>query len=558
MKVNTLNSVTDWEKYISGFKTIPNEIVSSAKKVSRKLYVADSTGMELSGNKFIMLSIVFKNLLSPMLKKQNTGLLLPSSSMGAVTNTSIFMLGKTAVNINYTADLIGVSQGLENAGVEEIVASKAFVDKLKEKGFDIDFLFEGKKIIYLEELKLQISKVKAIFLLLLVSIFPAWLIQMIWVKSVCMEDTLLILFSSGSEGVPKGIRLSHKNILGNIKQASLVMDFDVNKDVMMGTLPLFHAFGIMATTLLPMIEGIPMVAHPDPTDAYGLGKVVFKYKGTILCGTSTFLNIYVRNNKLEPIMFSSLRLVVAGAEKLNNKVRRTFRDKFLIDICEGYGVTETSPGISLSSPDTMSDDFKTIKNNIIGKVGVAFPGTKIKIVDPDTHADLGVNEAGMIIANGIQIMQGYLNNEEKTKEVLIKLDGVTWYVTGDKGSLDENGFLTIIDRYSRFAKIGGEMVPLSLVENKVSDILENMQPDNSMDVFAVNIPDEKKGEMIVLLITSDEPIVIDMIQKEIRVKMVNKLYIPGHYLQLDELPKLGSGKKDFTGAKKLVLELLKI
>jgi acyl-[acyl-carrier-protein]-phospholipid O-acyltransferase/long-chain-fatty-acid--[acyl-carrier-protein] ligase len=543
-------SIKAWKQYIENFNTIPEEIVKTSKKKGSKLLVADSSGLELSGNKFLMLSILFKGLFSKTIKKQNVGILLPASAMGAVTNNSIFMLGKTAVNINYTADLKSTEKGLESASVEDIITSSKFIDKLKSKGFPIELLLENKNVIFLEDLKPKISKLKAIMVLFSVSIMSSGIIKFLWVKKVKISDPLLILFSSGSEDTPKGIVLSHKNILGNIKQISHVFDIQ-DQDVMMGTLPLFHAFGITVTTLFPLVEGLVMVAHPDPTDAYGLGKLVAKYDGTVLCGTSTFMRLYTKNKKLEPLMFESIRLVIAGAERLDNKVRLEFKEKFSLDIYEGYGATETSPVSTVNMPNKLTNDCKVQTAFKIQTTGMPLPGTAIKIVDPDSFKELKVNEAGMILIGGIQVMHGYLNNAEKTKEVLVEIDDNTWYISGDKGKLDEDGFLVIIDRYSRFVKLGGEMISLSVVESKITKLLSELYPSNDIDVFAVNIPDEKKGEQIILLLSSEEPIFIDVIQKNIRENLDNKLFVPSRYLQVKEMPKLGSGKKDFKGAKKL-------
>jgi acyl-[acyl-carrier-protein]-phospholipid O-acyltransferase/long-chain-fatty-acid--[acyl-carrier-protein] ligase len=294
-----------------------------------------------------------------------------------------------------------------------------------------------------------------------------------------------------------------------------------------------------------------MVAHPDPTDAYGLGKLVAKYDGTVLCGTSTFMRLYTKNKKLEPLMFESIRLVIAGAERLDNKVRLEFKEKFSLDIYEGYGATETSPVSTVNMPNKLTNDCKVQTAFKTQTTGMPLPGTAIKIVDPDSFEELKVNEAGMILIGGIQVMHGYLNNAEKTKEVLVEIDDNIWYISGDKGKLDEDGFLVIIDRYSRFVKLGGEMISLSVVESKITKLLSELYPSNDIDVFAVNIPDEKKGEQIILLLSSEEPIFIDVIQKNIRENLDNKLFVPSRYLQVKEMPKLGSGKKDFKGAKKL-------
>ena len=321
-------------------------------------------------------------------------------------------------------------------------------------------------------------------------------------------------------------------------------------DVVLSTLPLFHAFGLTATTIMPLIEGIPMVCHPDPTDALKIGKMVYKHRVTFMCGTSTFFGLYCRNKRLLPQMFSSLRFVIAGAERLNDNVRSEFKLKFNCDIYEGYGATEVAPVASSNLPDILdSSDWHLQVCNRFGTVGLPLPGTAFKVVDPETLEELELNQEGMILIGGTQVMKGYLNNPEKTKSVLIPDGDITWYITGDKGRIDEDGYLTIVDRYSRFAKIAGEMVSLGLVEQNVIGALKK----EGVEVMAINIPDIKKGEKIVLLHTDNE---ID--EKILREALIaagaSSLTIPSQYFYLQELPKLGSGKRDYVQARSYVLD----
>ncbi|MGE3593756.1 MAG: AMP-binding protein [Arcobacter sp.] len=252
---------------------------------------------------------------------------------------------------------------------------------------------------------------------------------------------------------------------------------------------------MVVTTYLPLIEGIKCVAHPDPTDGLGIAKLVSSYKATIMCGTSTFFRLYAKNQKIHPLMFESLRLVVAGAEKLREDVKFEFKKRFGKDILEGFGATETSPVASCNLPDVLASDFTVQIGQKAGTVGMAIPGTTIKIVNPETFKELEPNEEGMILISGIQVMKGYLKNEEKTKQVLKTIRGKTYYITGDKGKIDEDGFITIVDRYSRFAKLGGEMISLGAVEEKISRLLE-LKDDSSVDFIVTSVEDEKKGEKI--------------------------------------------------------------
>ncbi|CAA6824048.1 MAG: Putative 2-acylglycerophosphoethanolamine acyltransferase / acyl-acyl carrier protein synthetase (EC, partial [uncultured Sulfurovum sp.] len=362
-------------------------------------------------------------------------------------------------------------------------------------------------------------------------------------------ETAAILFSSGSEGVPKGIELSHQNILGNIKQFINVINPTKN-DVMLGTLPIFHSFGITVTTFAPLIESIPVVCHPDPTDGLGIAKMSHKYNATFLFATATFFRLYARNKKIHPKMFENLRMVIAGAEKLPKEITKLFKERFGKEIWEGYGATETAPAASCNVHDAIVPETYHVQvGGKVGTIGLPLPGTAMMIVDPESFEALKRGEAGMILIGGVQVMKGYLKNEAKTQEVIKEIDGIRWYVTGDKGHLDEDGFLTIVDRYSRFAKIGGEMISLGLVEAEIGKLM------GEEDHFAITaIPDEKKGEKIVLLLEGEKE--IEVLKEEVKALGLNPLFIPSNYFKVDEVPKLGTGKADFKGAKRLALGLV--
>lgn len=544
-------STKSWQEHIQNLKPLNEVIFDRLKEVSSNMIFADSTGVQLSGHRFLTASILFKNLLKKELKEQNIGLLLPSTAAGAFTNYSILMMGKTIVNLNYTSEINSLKSSILNAQIKTIVASRKFIEKLENKGIKIKEILDIVEVIYLEDLKEKISKTKGIFTYFSVKLIPSFLLKLVHLSKTSKDDTVLILFSSGSEGTPKGVELSGDNILGNSQQIANIINAN-DEDIIVGSLPLFHAFGIVVTTFLPLIEGIKCVAHPDPTDGLGLGKLVSQYKATIMTGTSTFFRLYTKNTKVHPLMFESLRLTVAGAEKLREDVRYEFKKKFGKDILEGYGTSETSPVATCNLPDVLAPDFTVQVGNKLGTVGMAIPGTNIKIVDPLTFEELATNQEGMILISGIQVMRGYLNDELKTSQVLKKLKGRTYYITGDKGKLDEDGFLTIVDRYSRFAKLGGEMISLGAVEEKISRII-NLSEDSSVDFIATAIEDEKKGEKIVLLISNVNEEFVKNIEEKILATFDNKLMIPSVIKIVNEIPKLGTGKKDFKGAKELAL-----
>jgi acyl-[acyl-carrier-protein]-phospholipid O-acyltransferase/long-chain-fatty-acid--[acyl-carrier-protein] ligase len=381
-------------------------------------------------------------------------------------------------------------------------------------------------------------------------LFPAWLLRVLYCPRVTLDSPAAILFSSGSEGAPKGVVLSHRNMMANLKQTSDVLNTETS-DVIMATLPLFHAFGLTVTTLMPMVEGIPVVCHPDPTDAVGVAKAVATYEATILCGTSTFLRLYARNSRVDPLMFDSLRLVVAGAEKLAADVRESFMLKFQKEVYEGFGATETTPVASCNVPNRLDTSSWLVHVGAKpGTVGLPLPGTSFRIVDPVTLQELPTGSDGLILIGGAQVMLGYLDDPARTAEVIVELDGMRWYKTGDKGHLDADGFLVIVDRYSRFAKIGGEMVSLTAVEEQTRGVLAVPETE----LVAVNLPEAKKGEQIVMLI-ADPAVAPDNVRKALLDKGCNPLTIPELIYIVPEVPRLGSGKTDFTAARKLAVSL---
>jgi acyl-[acyl-carrier-protein]-phospholipid O-acyltransferase / long-chain-fatty-acid--[acyl-carrier-protein] ligase len=540
---NHPSSFSDWQDYPSKLDPIHVAWLKSAKKSKTAFAVADIEGVEISHKKFLTGVLLFSKKIEAYSPEQNVGLLLPSSGGGAIASIAILSLGKTIVNLNFTAGKKALNSAVKQAEVKHIYTSRKFLDKMLERGLNLESYFPESKLLMLEDIRAEITTLSRIGTLLKAIILPVSMIQKSYFKDVSMNDTAAILFSSGSEGSPKGVELSHSNIAANAKQAAIELGA-VDSDVIMSTLPTFHAFGFAITTLMPLSEGIPIVCHADPKDVSTIASGIQKYSGTILVGTPTFLRMYTISKKVTSKSIQSLRLVVAGAEKLRSEVRDGFEAKFKMPVYEGYGTTETSPGASVNLPDIESP-FKL--RNRPGTVGKAFSGTEFRIVDPDSLEPIPTGEDGLILIGGPQIMKGYLKMPEKTAEVIELIDGYRWYRTGDKGHLDEDGFLTIVDRYSRFAKIGGEMISLTNVEEEILDACN----DKHLEIAATCLPDQRKGEKIVLLATND------LDKKELKKLLsdakVNPLYHPAQVLKVEKIPKLGSGKTDFGATKKIAL-----
>lgn len=543
-------SFASWEAYSHLIDPIPVNWLRAAKRMSFRMAAADVIGEPLSHHRFMTAVFRFAVLIKKLSPEQNIGLLLPTSAGGAIANMAVLTLGKTIVNLNYTASGESIHSAVQQAGLQRVYTSKRFLDKLKERGIDIPAILPDTPLTFLEDLKAEIPKHQLLTTLLMVMLLPTRLLQWLYIPKIDLDTTAAILFSSGSEGAPKGIELSHRNLAVNARQVADALN-TLDNDVIMGTLPTFHAFGLLASTLMPLSEGIPIVCHPDPTDAVNIAKGVARYDATLLFGTGTFLRLYAKNSRVHPLMFQSLRYVVAGAEKLAPEVRRLFLDKFGKKLLEGYGATETSPVASVNLPDQLDTHYwKVQAANKEGTVGLPLPGTSFRIVDPNTLETLPTGADGLILIGGPQVMKGYLNAPEKTAQAIAEFDGQRWYKTGDKGHVDEDGFLTIVDRYSRFAKLGGEMVSLTAVEHQVRQILG----DAELELVAVNLPDDKKGEKIVLLMagTHDEAAV----KRKLLDGGMNALAIPSTIRSLAEIPKLGSGKTDFGSARQVALSVV--
>jgi acyl-[acyl-carrier-protein]-phospholipid O-acyltransferase / long-chain-fatty-acid--[acyl-carrier-protein] ligase len=544
-------SIQTWHAYSDTLPPVHLSWLRTAKASGGDISAVNFDNTEFSHTRMLAAVMLFSKRIAQLTKgEQNVGILLPAGTGGAIANLAVMGIGKAVVNLNYTASKESLEYALSAANINSIFTSKLFLQKLEQRGIKMTEIFAGKKIYMMEDLRAEFSKLRFLAAILTLKVLPSFLLAALYFKRVPLDQTAAILFSSGSEGLPKGVELTHRNIVGNIKQISALLNPNED-DVILSSLPLFHAFGLTVTTLMPLVEGIKFVCQPDPTDAVAVGKQVAKHKVSLMCGTSTFLGLYARNPKISPLMFETVRLVISGAEKLNESVRKSFREKFGITIYEGFGTTETTPVASTNVPDALStDDWVVQVGNKEGTVGLPLPGSAFKIVDPETMAELPATEAGLILVSGPQLMKGYLNDEKKTQSVFVELDGLRWYKTGDKGQLDEDGFLKILDRYSRFAKIGGEMISLSAVEAAA----RNAIPDKEIEIVVTALADESKGEKLVMLFANTK-LDAETIKKSLLDSGMNPLMIPKTLLPVEQIPKLGSGKLDLSGAKKLAQSL---
>ena len=541
-------SIDAWERYTRTLDPIPLAWLRTARRRGRGICLTDAgTRATLSAYEALTAVIALACLIRRRSAEQNIALMVPTSGAGLITNLAALLLGKTVVNLNYTASTQALRSALDKAQIRSLYTSRRFVRKLAQRGVDLSELAASVQVNYLEDLRDETGALTRLALFAVSILLPARVLYALFGRRARLDQPAAILFSSGSEGEPKGVLLSHRNIMANIRQVCDVLDVQ-GRDTIMATLPLFHAFGLTVTGLMPLVEGIPVVFHPDPTDALTIAKAIARHRATVFCATSTFLRLFTRNRRIHPLMLDSLRIVVAGAERLSPEVRDAFKLRFNKEVYEGYGTTETTPVASVNLPDRIDPrDWKVQRGNKAGTVGLPLPGGSFRIVDPQTLETLPVGEDGLILFGGTQVMLAYLDDPRRTAEVIVERDGRRWYKTGDKGHLDEAGFLTVVDRYSRFAKIGGEMVSLGAIEGAIGRSL----PEDA-EILATALPDGKKGEKVVLLIAG--PVDGDQVQGIIERSGLNTLMRPSRLIHVEAIPRLGAGKTDFGRARQIAME----
>ncbi len=531
-----------WRHRKSDRRLLHHSFIRAARRHPLRFAFADATRPRVSCLESLAGAVALARALRPHWMNQYTvGILLPPSVGGALVNLAATLSGRTVVNLNYTVGRSGIESMAKQAGLETIVTSRMFLEKANLE------MPEGVKIIWAEEIRKTIgmaARVKA-FAMALVAPIGTLEKGVGAVHRPELDDLATIIFSSGSTGEPKGVMLSHFNVDANIE--GVVQVFHVGPgDRVLGILPFFHSFGYLATLWLAVNHGVGVVYHPTPLDPVAIGELMEKKRVTIVIATPTFLQLYWR--RCLPEQFGSVRVVLTGAEKLSERLAVAFEDKFGIRPYEGYGVTECAPVISVNCPDFRAAGFHQPASRR-GTVGRPLPGVSVRIVDPDSFEPLPVGTAGMLLVKGPNVMQGYLNRPDLTAGVM--RDG--WYVTGDIAVLDEDGFLTITDRLSRFAKIGGEMVPHGKVEEALQEAAESDE-----QVFAVtSIPDEKKGEQLAVLHTLDEAVIPGLLET-IAASGLPNLFIPRKdtFIKVEQLPVLGTGKLDLRALKRIALERL--
>jgi acyl-[acyl-carrier-protein]-phospholipid O-acyltransferase / long-chain-fatty-acid--[acyl-carrier-protein] ligase len=517
-------------------RTLHRSLIHTAHRHPLRFAMGDKRRPRVSWGSALLSSIFLaRRLRSTWAGQEMVGILLPPSIPGALVNFAATLSGKVPVNLNYTSSDESLASCAAQCKIETVITTKQLLDRIPLK-------VPG-KIILLEEVASGHGWGERLFALVL-WFFPGSTLEGILSggKNKTLDDLATIIFSSGSTGEPKGVMLTHYNIASNVEQVGQMFMFD-HHDCLLGVLPFFHSFGFTVTLWLPAALGVSVVYHPSPLDLAAISEIVREYRVTFLMSTPTFLQAYAR--RCSPEDFGSLHYVVVGAEKLPERLALAFEDRFGIRPLEGYGATECSPVVSVNTRDFRAPGFRQVGAKR-GHIGHPLPGISVRIVDPETRQPVATGTPGLLLVHGPNVMKGYLGKPEKTAEVL--QDG--WYVTGDIAAEDEDGFLIITDRLSRFSKIGGEMVPHIKVEEK----LHELAGITDQRFVVTGVPDGKKGERLVVLHTLP-PEELKGVLERLGESGLPNLWVPrpNQFFLVEELPHLGTGKLDLRRIKDMAL-----
>ncbi len=502
---------------------------------------------ELGYDKVLAVAIALSKVIKTETQKRRVGIILPPGTGGLIANIAVLLAGKIPVNINFTAGRTSVEYAIKAAELDRFITADIFVRKMQS------FPWPPMKQLVLIERLLPKMKAKIGLWLILSKILPASLLALILgVPKKGGREEALLLFTSGSSGNPKGVALTHRNVMANVMQFSNRLGMS-SSDSILGSLPLFHSFGCTVTLWYPVICGLNLVTYPSPLETKKLGELIEKFRVSLMIATPTFLRGYLRGVNREAL--TSIKMCVTGAEKLPPAVAQAFEQRFGKKVYEGYGLTETSPVSNVNLPDPVplgneGSGHVWLANHRPGSVGQNIPGLAVRVTNPDTNEPQSIHTSGMIWFRGANVFEGYLNDPKRTAEV-IDQDG--WFRTGDIGRVDMDGFLYIEGRLSRFSKIGGEMVPHETVEDALVKAM-NLENETVRKIAVVGVPDPDKGEALILLTAiaggPEHQEILDL-RYRLLEKGMPPLWIPKKMIRVADIPILSSGKLDVQACEKI-------
>jgi acyl-[acyl-carrier-protein]-phospholipid O-acyltransferase / long-chain-fatty-acid--[acyl-carrier-protein] ligase len=436
-------SLIAWDTYSKQLDPVPLAWLRTARRNPGSQCVADTAGTRLRNDQMVSSVACLGRQLRLPRGAPNVGVLLPASADAAMAIMAIALRGGVVVPLNYSAPGEVVRSAIRKASIRQVLTSRGFVEHMRASGTDLDSLLREVSVSYMEDMQKAVPGWRRVLARLQLRILPATWLYRLWGRRVDAEDPAAILFSADPENPTRAVVLSHRNIMTNCKQASDVLNTAVD-DVMMSSLPPCHPLGLTLTTLMPLVEGIPMACHADPTDSLGIARAVARYSATLLPGLGSTLGLYVENAEVHRLMLDPVRLVVAGAGSIAEEVRRAFELKFGKPVYQGYGLAETSAAATANIPDAMDvSDWKVQQGNITGTLGMPLPGTSLKVVDRKTGAELALGQEGRVLIGGSQVMLSYLNEPDKTAAAISADRGQRWFNTARTGHLTAEGFLVL-------------------------------------------------------------------------------------------------------------------
>lgn len=531
---------------------LPRLFIRRCRQKGDRLKVADTSGVKLTGNELLLRTLALKRIIdrevlrsrfTQLQDEKHVGVLLPPTVPAVVVNMALTLSRRVAVNLNYTVSESIVNRCIEQAQIKHVITSRKVIDKL---GMNLNA-----KVVYLEDLKEKATLAdKIVAFTESKFVTEGMLASRFELHKNKPDDRLTIIFTSGSTGNPKGVPLTFNNIASNVQGFDATIHVK-EEDCFLGILPFFHSFGYTGT--LWAVGSLPCSGafHYNPLEPKQIGKLIETYKCSIVLGTPTFLRGFLK--RIEPEQFKTVNVVVVGAEKMPIPLAHAFEERFGVRPIEGYGTTELSPVVAVNVPPSRARNQAGKDGLKEGSVGRPIPAVKARTVSLDDHSKvLGPDQTGMIEISGPNVMAGYLNQPELTAKVMN--DG--WYITGDVGFIDSDGFIHITGRESRFSKIGGEMVPHIQVEEELNRIVG---AEDTLKIAVCGVPDEKKGERLVVLYADELPEEPSAIVKKLIEAGLPSIYVPGadSFIRVDAIPILGTGKLDLRGLQALAKERAK-